>query len=288
MATLEDVLTESFKQEVIDCAKEKSEYARKSRIDKAAHDVQTFVQTYEEQDFYGEWSQLIVALGKILKDEKWDRYLETIQSDLTTKFQKDAFKYAVQIYQAAVSGDEDTVLARLKYLSLAVTTGDENEKEVMGKVCALVNEALRRDIMIKLREKEYSPSQNQTQSTSNVQNAERAHPISGDYLAHESSDSQITTKPEKKKRSGRPKKDQQEKWLGDALFILKDNPEWSDTKIAGIVEVSPSTLSRNQVWKNARKANKSGGPPRGRVIKDRNDSPCVDREYYDHDKDSDY
>ncbi|QDV21267.1 hypothetical protein Pan153_59550 [Gimesia panareensis] len=282
MTILENVFHESFKQAVIDCAKEKSEYARKSRIDKAANDVQTFVQTYEEQDFYGEWSQLIVALGKILKDEKWDRHLETIESDLTGKIQKDAFKYAVQIFQAAVSGDEDTVLARLKYLSQAVTTGDENEKEVMGKICAVVNEALRRDIMIKLREKEYSPSQNQVQSSSNVQNAERAHPISGDFLAAELSDGQITTKPEKKKHRGRPKKDQQQKWLGDALLILKENPGWSDIKIAGIVGVHSSTLGRNEIWKDARKVNINSGPLKGRVIEGRNGSPHVDGEYYDH------
>ena len=154
MAT-DDGLPESVKRAVIDRAKEKAEYSRTSGIDKAANDVRFFVETDPQQDFYGEWSQLIVALGKVLKAEKWDRHLETIQSDLTGKFQNDAFKYAVQIYQAAVSGDKDTVLARLEYLSQAVTSGDENEKEVMGNFCALVNEALRRDIMIKLREKEF-------------------------------------------------------------------------------------------------------------------------------------
>ncbi|QDT19206.1 hypothetical protein [Gimesia chilikensis] len=87
------------------------------------------------------------------------------------------------------------------------------------------------------------------------------------------------------KKSGRPPKDQQQKWLGEALLILADNPDWTNVKIAKAVGVTPSTLGRNQVWKNARKANAGDGPTKGHVSNDRNGSPYVDGEYYDHNED---
>lgn len=35
------------------------------------------------------------------------------------------------------------------------------------------------------------------------------------------------------------------KWLPEALLLVRDNPEWSDNKIAGKVDVWASTLSRS-------------------------------------------
>ena len=169
MTDPEDELFESVKRAARGRAKEKAKAARISRINQADNDVRSFNESHSQKDFWKEWSERIVTLGQVLKTEKWDRHLDSIQFDSTDDVRRDAFNYAVQIFQAAVSGDVDKVLTRLKYLSKAATSGDENEREEMEKFCAVVNEALRRDIMPMLRKKEYS-TQNQTRSTLDVGN----------------------------------------------------------------------------------------------------------------------
>ena len=36
-------------------------------------------------------------------------------------------------------------------------------------------------------------------------------------------------------------------WLGKAIILVKEHPDWSDAKIAREVERSPSTPSRHEV-----------------------------------------
>ncbi|QDT81994.1 hypothetical protein Mal35_54850 [Gimesia maris] len=278
MTDPEDGLPESVKRAAIDCAKEKSEYARISRINQADNDVRSFNKSHSQKDFWKEWSERIVTLGQVLKTEKWDRHLDSIQFDTTDEVRRDAFNYAVQIFQAAVSGDVDKVLTRLKYLSKAATSGDENEREEMEKFCNVVNEALRCDIMSKLRKKEYS-IQNQTQYTSNTQNQVEAHFTSGDHSDLESSDGQNTIKPGKKK--GRPKKGEENEWLGKAIVALRDNPGWSDSEIADYVDISRSTLSRSAEWKKIRKLQASGNPIKGGMMKGKDGVTYVDGHVYD-------
>lgn len=61
-------------------------------------------------------------------------------------------------------------------------------------------------------------------------------------------------------------------WLGSALFVVKDHPEWPDAKVAREVGISRSQLSRAPEYKRAaRLARDQGGTPK-RGHRDREDS----------------
>lgn len=55
------------------------------------------------------------------------------------------------------------------------------------------------------------------------------------------------------------------KWLPEALLLVRDNPEWSDNKIAGEVGIAASTLFRSPEYQRGADLarDKNGKPPKG-------------------------
>ena len=59
-------------------------------------------------------------------------------------------------------------------------------------------------------------------------------------------------------------------WIPAALNCLRKHPEWPDVRIAREVGVNPSTLSRNEIYRRARRFARDTGrtPRRGRITHD--------------------
>ena len=69
---------------------------------------------------------------------------------------------------------------------------------------------------------------------------------------------------------------QKRKWLTEAMLIVSENPELTDTEIAGQVGRSPGTLSRNKVYKAAAQAARQRSTMKGIKSRDRDGRTSVD------------
>jgi len=78
------------------------------------------------------------------------------------------------------------------------------------------------------------------------------------------------------------------RWLAEAMVCKLEHPEWSDRKIASYVRVAPSTLSRNEMYQEAkaRAQLQKDQRPRGFIQKNP-DTGQTDVEAYADDDDSD-
>lgn len=159
-------LPESVKLEAEKYAKQDAEDARISRIYEAANKVGYYTPDDSGQDFCKEMSKRILAFGQTLKDEEWSQYLNDIQSPWDERLQNDAFLEAIQILQSAVSGDENTVFVRLRNVIETDNIEDPSLRKAKREFRDWVFEALRRDIMFKLKEISYS-SQVQSDNSKN-------------------------------------------------------------------------------------------------------------------------
>lgn len=65
------------------------------------------------------------------------------------------------------------------------------------------------------------------------------------------------------------KKRAKAEWLGQALMVLKDNPGWSNARIAREADVHPSTLSKCETFRTAAKTARDQGARIPRGAKDR-------------------
>lgn len=154
-------LPESVIQKAEKEAKQEAEYARMSRLTDASDGVRHYRPNVTGQVFCEEMSKRILAFGQVLKDDGWVRHLSAIQAPWAEQHKIDAFRVAVEILQTAVSGDEKTVLARLKNIYETDHIKDANLRTAKRDYRQWVFEALRREIVFKLREREYSTSKDQ-------------------------------------------------------------------------------------------------------------------------------